>query len=175
MTTPLIANEIRTLLMLGHKLVVREMETRASAIWPNASALQVAVMRHLDMQAHTMSELSTRLLATTSTLVAVIDKLEAEGFVERQSDPADRRRTPLALTAKGRDVMRALRPDEPEALFNSLANMGDAKAAKLRALLQELVAGMQPEDDFIDRFLENARQRDAAAAAAPATAHKRKG
>lgn len=161
MTTLLTVNEIRTLLMLGHKLVVRQMEARANAIWPNASAVQIAVLRHLDLQAHTMSELSARLMATTSTLVAVVDKLEAEGFVERKADPHDRRRTPLALTDKGRKVLNAIRPDEPDNLIRSLEAMGDAKTAKLRALLAELVEGMSPEDGFVDKALENVRDRAA--------------
>ena len=161
MTTLLKANEIRTFLMLGHKLVVREMEARASAIWPNASAVQIAVLRHLDLQARTMSELSARLMATTSTLVAVVDKLEAEGFVARTTDPHDRRRTPLTLTNKGRQVLNAIRPDEPDALIQSLETLGDAKTAKLHALLQELVEGMSPEDGFVDKALENARARAA--------------
>ena len=60
MITQQTLNEIRTLLTLGHKLALREIEQRASAVWPNASALQIAVLRHLDVQARTMSELSAR-------------------------------------------------------------------------------------------------------------------
>jgi DNA-binding MarR family transcriptional regulator len=165
MTSTLTLNEIRTLLMLGHKLSVREMEQRASAIWPNASALQLAVMRHLDLQDRTMSELSARLLATTSTLVAVVDKLEAEGLVARTADPNDRRRTPLTLTQRGREALARIRPDEYEALGRSLAAMGEKKAARLRDLLLELVEGMQPDDEMANRMLENARARAAMRAA----------
>ncbi len=161
MTDPLITNEIRTFLMLGHKLAIRDIEQRASAVWPNASALQIAVLRHLDVQARTMSELSARLMATTSTLVAVIDKLEAEGLIERTPDPNDRRRTPLTLTSKGRKVLTQIRPDDYDVLSKSLTAMGDIKSEKLRKLLHELVEGMQPEDGLVDRMLENARDRAA--------------
>jgi DNA-binding MarR family transcriptional regulator len=161
MISPLTLNEVRTLLMLGHKLAVREIEQRASAVWPNASALQIAVLRHLDVQPRTMSELSTRLMATTSTLVAVVDKLEAEGLLARTPDPNDRRRTPLALTPKGRRVLARIRPDEYDALQRSLDAMGEAKSERLHKLLRELVEGMQPEDGMVDRMLENARDRAA--------------
>jgi DNA-binding MarR family transcriptional regulator len=161
MISPLTLNEIRTLLMLGHKLALREIEQRASAVWPNASALQIAVLRHLDVQARTMSELSARLMATSSTLVATVDKLEAEGLLVRTPDPNDRRRTPLALTPKGRKLLGRIRPDDYDALQRSLDAMGEAKAEKLLKLLHELVAGMQTEDGLVDRMLENARDRAA--------------
>lgn len=165
MTPSLTLNEIRTLLMLGHRLAVRDIEQRASAAWPNASALQVAVLRHLDMQARTMSELSARLMTTTSTLVGAVDKLEAEGLIARTADPSDRRRTPLALTPKGRAVLTRIRPDDYATLSRSLEAMGLAKAEKLRKLLTELVEGMQDDEDFVDRMLENARARAADKAA----------
>lgn len=154
-------NEIRTLLTLGHKLALREIEQRASAVWPNASALQIAVLRHLDVQARTMSELSARLMATSSTLVATVDKLEAEGLLVRTADPNDRRRTPLALTPKGRKLLGRIRPDDYDALQRSLDAMGAAKADKLNKLLRELVGGMQTEDGQVERMLENARDRAA--------------
>ena len=161
MPTRLQLNEIRAYLMMAHKLAIKDIEQRASALWPNASALQVAVMRHLDVQPRTMSELSTRLITTTSTLVAVVDKLVAEGMIERTIDPYDRRRAPLTLTTKGRDAMTRIRPDDFDLLNGSLEAMGDQKSAKLLALLGELVHGMQPDDSMSDRVLENARQRAA--------------
>lgn len=161
MISQLTINEIRALLTLGHKLAVREIEQRASALWPNASALQVAVLRHLDVQPRTLSELSARLPASSSTLVAAVDKLEAEGLLVRMPDPNDRRRTPLALTPKGRKLLARIRPDDYDALRRSLEAMGDVKAEKLHKLLRELVEGMQTEEGQVERMLENARERAA--------------
>ena len=161
MATRLQLNEIRVYLMMAHKLSVKEIEQRANALWPNASALQIAVLRHLEVQPRTMSELSTRLLTTTSTLVAVVDKLETEGLIERSVDPNDRRRTPLTLTAKGRDALARIRPDDFDLLNNALEKMGEAQAAELHALLSQLVHGLQPDDTMSERVLENARQRAA--------------
>lgn len=161
MISQLAVNEIRALLTLGHRLAVREIEQRASATWPNASALQVAVLRHLDVQPRTMSELSARMPASSSTLVAAVDKLEAEGLLVRTSDPNDRRRTPLVLTPKGRELLARIRPDDYDALRRSLEAMGDAKTEKLHKLLRELVEGMQTETGQVERMLENARERAA--------------
>lgn len=161
MISPRALNEIRTLLMLGHKLAVREIEQRAGADLPNASALQIAVLRHLDVQPRTMSELSARLMTSSSTLVATVDKLEAEGLLVRTADPNDRRRTPLELTAKGRRLLARIRPDDYDMLRRSLEAMGEAKAAQLNRLLLELVEGMQTEEGLVERMLENARERAA--------------
>ena len=41
-----------------------------------------------------------------STLTAVVDRLEAKGFVRRRAHPTDRRSVVVALTAAGRPVAR---------------------------------------------------------------------
>ncbi len=161
MISRLTINEIRTLLLLGHKLTVREIEQRAGAVWPNASALQIAVLRHLDVQPRTMSELSDRLMTSSPTLVATVDTLEAAGLLVRTADPDDRRRTPLTLTPKGRRLLARIRPDDYDALRRGLEAMGEARAAQLHELLRELVEGMQTEAGQVERMLENARERAA--------------
>lgn len=45
-----------------------------------------------------------------SSIVPILDKLEAEGLVERRDVPNDRRTKGVWLTAKGAETMQALRP-----------------------------------------------------------------
>ena len=47
---------------------------------------------------------------TPITLARLIDRLEAEGWVERRHDPDDRRAHRLFLRREGRDVLERLRP-----------------------------------------------------------------
>jgi DNA-binding MarR family transcriptional regulator len=79
----------------------------------------------------------------------------------RTPDPTDRRRTPLALTPKGRKLLARIRPDAYDTLQRSLDAMGETKGEKLLKLLHELVEGMQTEDGQVERMLENARDRAA--------------
>jgi DNA-binding MarR family transcriptional regulator len=73
-----------------------------------------------------------------TTIVAVVDWLELEGFVERKRNPADRRAYALQTTPAGRRWLaradRALRDAEPE----FLAPLSGAERRQLKALLRKL-------------------------------------
>jgi DNA-binding MarR family transcriptional regulator len=53
-----------------------------------------------------MGALAKTLQCDASNVTWLADRLEARGFVERRSDPADRRKKTLALTDSGRDAQR---------------------------------------------------------------------
>jgi DNA-binding MarR family transcriptional regulator len=53
-------------------------------------------------QALTLSELASRLSCVRSNMTQLIDRLEADGLVERVDDPADRRAVRAALTESGK-------------------------------------------------------------------------
>jgi DNA-binding MarR family transcriptional regulator len=55
-------------------------------------------------QGLTMSELSRRLMVTGGNVTGLTDQLVAEGLVQRESVPGDRRACAVRLTAKGRRV-----------------------------------------------------------------------
>jgi DNA-binding MarR family transcriptional regulator len=59
--------------------------------------------------AETQQQLSRAVGVDPRNAVGVIDALERRGFVERQPDPADRRRHAVALTSAGRAAIRDLR------------------------------------------------------------------
>jgi DNA-binding MarR family transcriptional regulator len=52
-------------------------------------------------QALSLSELATRLSCVKSNMTQLIDRLEAEGLVQRVDDPADRRAVKAAITTDG--------------------------------------------------------------------------
>jgi MarR family transcriptional regulator, transcriptional regulator for hemolysin len=86
-----------------------------------------------------------------STLTAQLDRLEAEGLVERRGDPADRRVALVRLTPAGREL---------HARLYAVAERADAA----------MVAGLDPGEvetfrTLLERMLENVR---AAGALAPA-------
>src|SRR5260221_216207 len=75
---------------------------------PRLGGLQFGVMRILHHHSFTIKELSNKMTLSAAALVPVIDSLEREGLATRGHDPADRRRTPLTLTPKGRDLIAGL-------------------------------------------------------------------
>lgn len=80
-----------------------------------------------------------------TTMVAVVDRLEELGLVERRADPSDRRKRAVALTAPGasRLAEAARRLGEAEAEF--FAPLTPRQQSELHALLGKLFAVRRPE------------------------------
>jgi len=83
------------------------------------------------------------------TLTRILDRLEDAGWVERRSDPGDRRARILHLTDKSRGIVTRLSASV-EALFEEMLGGFDAAERALFASLLEriaanLVAARQPE------------------------------
>src|SRR5579875_3702166 len=55
-----------------------------------------------------VNSLGKKVLLTSGSMTAAVDRLEKCGLVERKSDPGDRRTRMVHLTAKGKDLVRKL-------------------------------------------------------------------
>lgn len=100
-----------------------------------------AVLVSLDeLEPMSQSALGERSGIDRTTLVAVLDRLEARGAVQRTPDPRDRRRNAVRITDPGRDLRdRAAREvDACERAF--LDPLGPAAAARLKQDLQTVIA-----------------------------------
>jgi len=82
--------------------------------------------------------LAEKLEMERPSLVALLDRLEAAGLIERREDPADRRGKTLHLTTRGREIY--LKAD-----------------ALVRRVRKDILAGVAPEDlDACRRVFERA-------------------
>jgi len=81
----------------------------------------------------TNSELAKIEQISPQSMGATIAALEARGLVSRASDPADRRRVVLSVTAAGRAVLEAKRTSRARQVAEALAAFGDDDIATLRA------------------------------------------
>lgn len=74
----------------------------------------------------------------------LVDQLVRRGYVARETDPADRRRVRLTVTAQGEERLRELRQGSEDVLDEWLAALGDedleALASGLRALSEAVTA-----------------------------------
>jgi DNA-binding MarR family transcriptional regulator len=84
-------------------------------------------------------ELGETIDVDRTTIVAVVDWLESQGFVERKRNPADRRAYALEITAAGRrwlkEANRTLRAAERE----FLSPLDASERKQLVELLQQLI------------------------------------
>jgi DNA-binding MarR family transcriptional regulator len=73
-----------------------------------------------------------------SSMVALLDELEAQGLAERKVDPADRRRRAVQLTAAGKRKHRELQGKAMKALDAFLAPLSAEERDELNGLLRKL-------------------------------------
>ncbi|MGC7094339.1 MarR family winged helix-turn-helix transcriptional regulator [Amycolatopsis lurida] len=64
---------------------------------------------HLDAEPRSQRQLAVLCRVTDQTMSRTIERLQRNGFVARENDVADRRRTIVRLTAAGRRVLTSAR------------------------------------------------------------------
>ena len=99
------------------------------------------VLRTIAAQPGTaQNELVARSMIDPSTMVKVIDELEALGFAERRVDPDDRRKRAVHLTAKGKRTLARARDVAQKTADDVFGPLDEAERETLRLLLRKLVA-----------------------------------
>ncbi len=83
------------------------------------------------------------------TLTRIVDRLEDAGWIERQSDPADRRARILHLTDKSRGIVARLNASVEDLFEAMLGGFDDAERAAFADMLGRIAANIaaarQPE------------------------------
>jgi DNA-binding MarR family transcriptional regulator len=110
---------------------------------PNAS---LAVLEHLAMAGPlTVGEASAHLRRAQSVVSEIVSHLERQRLLERESDPADRRRTLIWLTPAGHAALRRDREVlSADLLASALARMPTDQASALLDALRALVQSATP-------------------------------
>jgi DNA-binding MarR family transcriptional regulator len=93
-----------------------------------------------DGPAQSQQDGAARLGIDRTTMVALVDELEAKGLVRREVAPGDRRKRLVRLTGEGERVRHAGEEATREAEALLLAPVGD-DADRLRAALHRVVRG----------------------------------
>lgn len=141
----------RTLIRVKHKLMKlcsRHLEEFG------ISGPEYGILRNLNGESLTLSELSQCLLKVNSNITALIDHLERRGLVERTRDPADRRVVRVRLTEDGFKLREQAVPAQNRFIAALLAPLADADVAQLQTLLlklEEICDGERERAGRVDR------------------------
>lgn len=93
-----------------------------------------------------MAALATMTNATPPRLSKVMDRLEAQGFVERQACPGDGRATNAVLTQAGWAKLRGAAPGHVEAVRKFAIDPLDAEQIdQLSAITERMLSRLDPE------------------------------
>jgi DNA-binding MarR family transcriptional regulator len=98
------------------------------------------VLRAVDDEPISLRELADRLEMTSPGALKIIDPMLDEGYLERVSDPADRRVRAIALTPKGREALAAARAFHAEFESSLAEQLGADAVAAARGTLEAIVA-----------------------------------
>jgi DNA-binding MarR family transcriptional regulator len=128
-----------TLLLLD---AARAVEARAEGALGEIglSLAKLGALRHLILAAEplTLSQLAERHCCGKSNVTQLVDRLEADGFVARESDPGDRRTVRATVTTSGRAAYErasALLAEHERAIDTQLGSGPRAELARgLKAL-----------------------------------------
>jgi len=88
------------------------------------------------------AEIAARVRADAPAVSRALAVLAGRGLVRTDTDPADRRRTCVRLTAPGRRLARQLAPVAREVRQTVVAGMTRAEVASLCASLQRIIANL---------------------------------
>jgi DNA-binding MarR family transcriptional regulator len=86
----------------------------------------------------TQQDLGRMSLIDPSSMVAMIDDLEARGLAERRPHPSDRRKHAVHLTAQGKRTLKRARQKAMGVAEEMLAPLDEAERETLRLLLRKL-------------------------------------
>ena len=112
-----------------------------------------AVLEHLALAGPlTVGEAAAHMSRAQSVISEIVSHLERQGLLEREDDPADRRRTLIWLTAQGHEALRRDREVlSVDMLASAMARLPPGRADELIAGLTTLVdlatPVQQPRDD----------------------------
>jgi len=94
------------------------------------------------------TQLAEAIQLDRSSVVSVLDKLEARKLVERIRAPDNRRANALHLTAAGRELLHTLTPQVLDHERRLVSRLSADEQAQLRELLGRVVAGLQQNDEL---------------------------
>ena len=84
-----------------------------------------------------ISTIGEKLLLTSGSLTATMDRLEKKGFVERQFDPSDRRVRIINLTPSGKNLIEMLFAQHCQDMENALQDLSVTERQQLMQLLKK--------------------------------------
>ncbi len=134
------ANEIYAYTALLLRFFSQSLEGRLQNSGARMSVLHYLVLRMLQAETLTISTISQRMDLDPSFVVRIIDALEQKGLAARGVDPHDRRRNPIQITEKGRQLVATIpmiAEDDPT--FRALQSLGAESTARLRDLLLKVI------------------------------------
>ena len=86
----------------------------------------------------TAAQVSRQVHLSPATVTGIVDRLERNGFVERERRSKDRRKICLNLTPKGEERLQTMDPSLQDRFLARLMGLDEAEQAQMLAVLQRI-------------------------------------
>ena len=117
------------------RLYTRRFEERAQAL--SLTLAQCKALTYLARnEGVSQKRLAELIEIDPMSLVRILDRMEADGWVERRADPQDRRARCLVVTDQARPIIELIWQVVTETRAEALAGLTDPERAQLMALLE---------------------------------------
>ena len=93
-----------------------------------------------------VSEIGAKVLLTSGSMTAAVDRLERRGLVRRKDDPKDRRARIVHLTTRGRRLIREMFARHEQAMEQAVSVLPAKQRQALIGLLRDLGRGVEVND-----------------------------
>jgi len=135
------------LLFSATDLFVREkLRTVHAGGFGAATEVQMALVQNLDLHGTRLTTIAARASMTKQSMLELVDKAEGLGFVERRTDPDDRRAKIVAFTPMGLEMLERVRDGVAVAERRMAAVMGAEFVSAMKERLAAYVAAANPAD-----------------------------
>lgn len=91
----------------------------------------------------TLSDLSKRMMVSNGNVTGLVERLQAQGLIERRPAPNDRRAQLVNLTAEGRKTFRAMARTHENWIADLFAGMSPEEAETLMQILGRAKASVR--------------------------------
>lgn len=124
-------------------------------LWKTQKALEAESFRHINSLgicpsdfgvleillhkgAMPVNGIGKKMLLTSGSITAAVDRVEKKGFVERKDHPIDRRVKVVSLTPKGRKFIKEAFAAHKKAMEKAVSVLSQGERAALTTLLRKL-------------------------------------
>ncbi|TGK06745.1 MarR family transcriptional regulator [Leptospira semungkisensis] len=115
---------------------------RHDLIQPDFDVL-AALLRSGKPYSKSPGDLLSTLMITSGTMTNRIDRLESAGFVQRTSDPNDRRGVLIRLTSKGKEIISKALEDHVKSETELLSVLNPKERSDLSKILKKLLLSLE--------------------------------
>ena len=120
-------------------LYSRELAAKARVTWPQLACLLAIA----EKEKTTATLISRQVFLSPSTIVGILDRLEAKGLVRRKRDEHDRRVITITITEKGRRLARSAPSLLQDTLTEALRGLPGQEQINIAKSLERVVALME--------------------------------